>query len=29
MSRSSKKGPWVEDRLMERIEQMNSGGSRS
>ena len=24
MSRSSKKGPWVEDRLMERIEQMNS-----
>ena len=24
MSRSSKKGPWVEDRLMERIEAMNS-----
>ena len=29
MSRSSKKGPWVEDRLMERIEQMNSGGSKT
>jgi len=26
MSRSSKKGPWVEDRLMDRIEAMNSGG---
>ncbi len=28
MSRSSKKGPWVEDRLMARIEAMNSGGSK-
>jgi small subunit ribosomal protein S19 len=24
MSRSSKKGPWVEERLMARIESMNS-----
>jgi small subunit ribosomal protein S19 len=29
MSRSSKKGPWVEDRLMERFEQMNSSGSKT
>ena len=29
MSRSSKKGPWVEDRLMERIEQMNSAGTKT
>ena len=29
MSRSSKKGPFVEDRLMSRIEAMNSGGSKS
>ena len=29
MSRSSKKGPWVEARLMERIEAMNSSGSRT
>ena len=28
MSRSSKKGPWVEDRLMERIERMNSAGTK-
>ncbi len=28
MSRSSKKGPWVEDRLMSRIEAMNSSGQR-
>jgi small subunit ribosomal protein S19 len=28
MSRSSKKGPWVEDRLMNRIEAMNSGGQK-
>ncbi len=28
MSRSSKKGPWVEDRLMGRIEAMNSSGQR-
>ena len=26
MSRSSKKGPWVEERLMSRIEAMNAGG---
>ena len=29
MSRSSKKGPWVEDRLMARIEAMNTSGSRT
>jgi small subunit ribosomal protein S19 len=29
MSRSSKKGPWVEERLMSRIEAMNSSNSRS
>jgi small subunit ribosomal protein S19 len=28
MSRSSKKGPWVEDRLMARIEAMNSSGQK-
>jgi len=28
MSRSSKKGPWVEERLMQRIETMNSSGSK-
>ena len=28
MSRSSKKGPWVEERLMQRIEAMNSGGTK-
>ena len=28
MSRSSKKGPWVEDRLMSRIESMNDSNSR-
>jgi small subunit ribosomal protein S19 len=28
MSRSSKKGPWVEPRLIQRIEQMNSGGTK-
>ena len=28
MSRSSKKGPWVEERLMRRIEAMNSSGQR-
>ena len=28
MSRSSKKGPWVEDRLMSRIEAMNESNSR-
>ncbi len=29
MSRSSKKGPWVEDRLMARIAAMNSGGTKT
>ena len=29
MSRSSKKGPWVEDRLMARIEQMNAANQRT
>ncbi len=28
MSRSSKKGPWVEDRLFSRIEAMNASNSR-
>ena len=26
MSRSSKKGPWVEERLMRRVEAMNQAG---
>ena len=29
MSRSSKKGPWVEDRLFERIERMNDANQRT
>jgi small subunit ribosomal protein S19 len=29
MSRSSKKGPFVQERLMERIEGMNSSGSKT
>ena len=29
MSRSSKKGPFVEERLMSRIEAMNSGGTKT
>ena len=29
MSRSSKKGPWVEERLMARIESMNASNSRT
>jgi small subunit ribosomal protein S19 len=29
MSRSSKKGPWVEERLMGRIEAMNSSGAKT
>ena len=29
MSRSSKKGPWVEDRLMGRVEKQNETGKRS
>ena len=28
MSRSSKKGPWVEERLINRIEAMNQSGNR-
>ncbi len=28
MSRSSKKGPWVEERLMARIDAMNSDGTK-
>ncbi len=28
MSRSSKKGPFVEERLMKRIEDMNTSGSK-
>ena len=28
MSRSSKKGPFVEERLMKRIEEMNVSGSK-
>jgi small subunit ribosomal protein S19 len=28
MSRSSKKGPFVEERLMARIEEMNASGSK-
>ena len=29
MSRSSKKGPWVQERLMDRIEAMNNSGSKT
>ena len=29
MRRSSKKGPWVEERLMSRIEAMNSSGNKT
>jgi small subunit ribosomal protein S19 len=28
MSRSSKKGPWAEERLMQRIESMNSANAK-
>jgi small subunit ribosomal protein S19 len=28
MGRSTKKGPWVEERLMQRIEQMNQSGEK-
>ena len=28
MSRSSKKGPWVEERLLLRIQQMNESGQK-
>ena len=29
MSRSSKKGPWVEERLISRIEAMNQSGNKT
>lgn len=29
MSRSSKKGPWVEERLMARVEAQNESGKRT
>ena len=29
MSRSSKKGPWVEERLLSRIEAMNASGDKT
>jgi small subunit ribosomal protein S19 len=29
MSRSSKKGPYVEERLLKRIEEMNNSGSKN
>ncbi len=29
MSRSSKKGPFVEERLLKRIEEMNNSGSKN
>jgi small subunit ribosomal protein S19 len=28
VSRSSKKGPWVEERLMRRISEMNTSGAK-
>ena len=28
MSRSSKKGPWIEQRLLSRIEAMNTSGTK-
>ena len=28
MSRSSKKGPWVEERLMARVQAMNESGNK-
>ena len=28
MSRSSKKGPWVEERLMQRVESMNASNTK-
>ena len=28
MGRSTKKGPWVEERLMRRIQQMNESGEK-
>ena len=29
MSRSSKKGPWIEERLLARIEAMNASGDKT
>jgi small subunit ribosomal protein S19 len=29
MSRSSKKGPYVEDRLLKRVEEMNASGAKN
>ena len=29
MSRSSKKGPWAEERLMKRIDAMNDSGNKT
>jgi len=29
MSRSSKKGPWIEERLMRRIEEMNASNAKT
>ncbi len=29
MSRSSKKGPWIEERLLGRIEAMNQSGNKT
>jgi small subunit ribosomal protein S19 len=29
MSRSSKKGPYVEDRLLKRVEEMNTSGAKN
>ena len=29
MSRSSKKGPWIEERLISRIEAMNASGEKT
>ena len=29
MSRSSKKGPWVEERLMQRVESMNAANTKT
>ncbi|MEZ4520922.1 MAG: 30S ribosomal protein S19 [Thermomicrobiales bacterium] len=28
MARSSKKGPWIEERLLQRVQQMNEQGDR-
>ena len=28
MARSSKKGPWIEERLLQRVRQMNESGDR-